>query len=151
MTSERFRVLAVAALVAMAACGGGEEAPPADAPAAAPATPPAAAMGSFDMAELTPALVAMGDSIFHGTLAGGLCQTCHGVDGKGMAGLAPDLSDTTWLNTDGTWQGIATTVQTGVPTPKQHPAPMLPMGGATLTPDQIRAVAAYVYRLSHPM
>jgi mono/diheme cytochrome c family protein len=96
-------------------------------------------------------MVALGDSIFHGTAGGGICFTCHGPDAKGMPGLAPDLTDTTWLNTDGSWQGIATTVQTGVAQPKQHPAPMLPMGGAQFTPDQIRAVSSYVYRLSHPM
>jgi mono/diheme cytochrome c family protein len=27
---------------------------------------------------------------------------------------------------------------------------MPPMGGAQLTPEQVRAVAAYVYSLSHP-
>jgi hypothetical protein len=26
---------------------------------------------------------------------------------------------------------------------------MLPMGGSALTPDQVRAVSAYVYSLSH--
>ena len=41
------------------------------------------------------------------------------------------------------------TIQTGVPTPKKAPAPMPPMGGASLTPEQVRAVAAYEYSLSH--
>ena len=38
---------------------------------------------------------------------------------------------------------------TGVPKPKEHPAPMPPKGGAPLTDDQVKAVAAYVYSLSH--
>ena len=37
----------------------------------------------------------------------------------------------------------------GVPKPKQHPAPMPPKGGAALTDDQVKAVAAYEYSLSH--
>ena len=148
--SGAIRLAVLAALVMTVACGGADEAPPADEPAAAPPATPTMS-GSFDAATITPEMVALGDSIFHGQAAGGICQTCHGPDGKGLAGLAPDLTDTTWINTDGTWQGIATIVQSGVPQPKQHPAPMLPMGGASLTPDQIRAVSAYVYRLSHPM
>ena len=41
---------------------------------------------------ITPALVARGDSIFHGRLAGGTCHVCHGEDAKGTTGLAPDLT-----------------------------------------------------------
>jgi hypothetical protein len=41
-------------------------------------------------------------------------------------------------------------VTNGVPNPKQHPGPMPPLGGAQRTPEQVRAVAAYVYSLSHP-
>ena len=42
------------------------------------------------------------------------------------------------------------TVMHGVPQPKQHQAPMPPMGGARLTREQAHAVAAYVHRLSRP-
>ena len=52
-------------------------------------------------------------------------------------------------NGDGSLTFIEHTVTTGVPKPKSHPAPMPPMGGASLSPDQIKAVAAYVYSLSH--
>jgi mono/diheme cytochrome c family protein len=34
-----------------------------------------------------------------------------------------------------------------VPTPKKAPAPMPPMGGASLSPDQVKAAAAYVHSL----
>jgi mono/diheme cytochrome c family protein len=108
-------------------------------------TPPPAAGGAGGEA----GLVALGDSIFHGSAGGGLCYTCHGPDAKGTT-LAPNLTDSTWLNTDGTLEGIRTIVTNGVPTPKSSPAPMPPMGGAQLSPDQIRAVAQYVYSLSHP-
>lgn len=97
---------------------------------------------------MTPQMIALGDSIFHGRAAGGTCQTCHGPDAKGTP-MAPDLTDAQWHNGDGSYQFIVTTVTNGVPRPMQYPSPMPPMGGAQLTPDQVRAVAAYVYSLSH--
>jgi mono/diheme cytochrome c family protein len=93
--------------------------------------------------------VALGDSIFHGQTAGGTCFTCHGQDEKGTA-LAPNLSDKTWIDGDGTYNYIVQRVITGVPHPKQYPAPMPPKGGANLSDAQVHAVAAYVYSLSNP-
>ncbi|HEY9514492.1 MAG TPA: c-type cytochrome, partial [Gemmatimonadaceae bacterium] len=84
-----------------------------------------------------------------GQAAGGTCFTCHGPDQKGTP-LAPDLTDKQWLDGDGSYQYIVQTVTAGVPKPKQHPAPMPPMGGSSLSQQQIQAVAAYVYSLSHP-
>lgn len=106
----------------------------------------ASTSGTAD-ASMAPQLVALGDCIFHGK-AGGTCQTCHGPDAKGTP-LAPNLTDSQWLNGDGSYQFISTIITNGVPQPKQHPSPMPPMGGAQLTRDQVRAVAAYVYSLSH--
>jgi mono/diheme cytochrome c family protein len=97
---------------------------------------------------MSPQLIALGDSIFHGQVAGGTCTACHGQDAKGTA-VAPDLTDNQWLNGDGSYQFIVNTVTNGVPKPKQHPAPMPPKGGAPLNDDQVKAVAAYVYSLSH--
>ena len=94
------------------------------------------------------AQIAEGEKIFHGQEAGGTCTACHGQDAKGTA-IAPNLTDSEWLNGDGSLAFIEHTVTTGVPKPKSHPAPMPPMGGASLSPDQIKAVAAYVYSLSH--
>jgi cbb3-type cytochrome c oxidase subunit III len=94
------------------------------------------------------AQIAEGNKIFHGQEAGGTCTACHGQDAKGTA-MAPDLTDNTWIHGDGSLSFIEHTVTTGVPQPKSHPAPMPPMGGASLTPAQIKAVAAYVYSLSH--
>lgn len=97
---------------------------------------------------ITPALIAHGDSIFHGKIGGGTCYVCHGQDAKGTQGLAPDLTAGKWLNGDGSYAFIVNTVQRGVPNPKESPAAMPPMGGANLAADQVRAVAAYVYSLS---
>jgi mono/diheme cytochrome c family protein len=96
----------------------------------------------------SPQQVALGDSIFHGQVAGGTCTACHGQDATGTA-VAPNLTDAQWLNGDGSYGFIVKTVTTGVPKPKEHPAPMPPKGGAQLTDDQVKAVAAYVFSLSH--
>jgi mono/diheme cytochrome c family protein len=103
-----------------------------------------------DTMPFAPGLVALGDSIYHGKVAGGLCFGCHGVDAKGTPGLAPDLTSGKWLHGDGSYAFIMKIVETGVPHPKTAPAPMLPMGGSKLGPAELRAVAAYVFSLSHP-
>jgi len=168
--------VAVAGL--LSACGGGDRAPAGGSDTAAggaPATPPpaadtqaaggtpapgdtqapsgtggdtggAAAGGGGGKA--SPKLIALGDSIFHGQAGGGTCYACHGQDAKGSA-VGPNLTDGEWLNTDGSLEGIVKTIKSGVPSPKKAPAPMPPMGGATLTNDQVQAVAAYEYSLSH--
>jgi mono/diheme cytochrome c family protein len=91
-------------------------------------------------------LIALGDSVFHGQAGGGTCYVCHGQDAKG-SGVGPNLTDSEWLNTDGTLAGITTTIKSGVPQPKKAPAPMPPMGGASLSADQVKAVATYVHSL----
>jgi mono/diheme cytochrome c family protein len=124
--------------------GAGAEAPP---PAAGDTAPAGGAGGDAAAGGGgASALVALGDSVFHGQVGGGTCYVCHGQDGKG-SGVGPNLTDAEWLNTDGTLAGITKTVQSGVPTPKKAPAPMPPMGGASLSPDQVKAVAAYVHTL----
>lgn len=98
----------------------------------------------------TPQMIARGDSIFHGRAGGGMCFTCHGPDAKGLKGLAPNLTDATWLHGDGSYAFIIATVEKGVPNPKEAFAPMLPKGGAKLSAEQVHSVSAYVYALSHP-
>jgi mono/diheme cytochrome c family protein len=100
--------------------------------------------------KITPAMLALGDSIFHGLVGGAACFGCHGPDGKGMPRLAPDLTSGTWLHSDGSFDAIMKTIETGVPQPKQAAGPMPPMGGGKLTADQLKAVAGWVYSLSHP-
>jgi mono/diheme cytochrome c family protein len=46
-------------------------------------------------------------------------------------------------------RGIAMTIRNGVMQPKKYRSPMPPMGGAQLTPEQVSAVAAYVWGLAH--
>ena len=97
-----------------------------------------------------PEVVALGAKIFQGKAAGGLCFSCHGANAKGMKGLGSNLTDATWLHGDGSYAFIVSTVEKGIQKPKEGATPMPPKGGAPLTGDQIRAVAAYVYSLQQP-
>ena len=96
----------------------------------------------------TPAMVALGDRIYHGQVGGATCTGCHGADASGSP-LGPDLTSGKWQWSDGTYQGIAATIAQGVPQPKRYRAPMPPMGGAQLSSDQLFAVSAYVWALNH--
>jgi len=93
-------------------------------------------------------MVALGDRIYHGKEAGGTCTACHGANATGTP-LGPDLAKNKWLWSDGSWAGITKTVTTGVSQPKQYRSPMPAMGGSQLTPDQVSAVSAYIWALSH--
>lgn len=146
---KAFALFAVVALAGLTACPG--DAPPADEPpmdTAPPAAPDAPTMG-MDPADLpegvTPEMVTQGEQIFRGQ---GICYTCHGMNAEGGP-LAPSLSDDQWVNISGRdYDEIIDVIRTGVAQPEQHPAPMPPMGGANLTDEQVRAVAAYVYSLN---
>lgn len=141
---------AVVVAVTLVACSkkeGGDGAAATDsaaAPAAATPAPAAPAAGNAP-AGATADMVAQGQQIFTST---GNCFTCHGPDAKGTA-LAPNLTDAQWLNISGTYDEIQNIVKNGVAQPKDpsHAAPMPAMGGAQLTDDQVKAVAAYVWSL----
>ena len=102
-------------------------------------------------AAITPALIARGDSVYHGQVAGGTCSACYGDEGKGNEALAPGFTSGRWLGGDGSYPFIVRVVAQGVAKPKQGQVTMPPNGGAQLTPLDVRAVAAYVYSLSHPL
>ena len=93
---------------------------------------------------VTVAMAREGQDIFHGE---GVCVTCHLRQGAGGP-LAPDLTYDVWLNIDGEYESIVNIVTTGVPQPIEHPGQMLARAGTSITDDQVRAVAAYVYTLS---
>jgi glucose/arabinose dehydrogenase len=123
----------------------------------APAKPPegthpdagaAAAAGGAVPEGATPEMVALGERIYRGQVGGAACTGCHGAIGGGSV-LGPDLTGKKWLWSDGSYPGIKKTIADGVPQPKQFRSPMPAMGGAQLTPDQLSAVAAYVWSLSH--
>ena len=96
----------------------------------------------------TKEMVLLGERIYRGEVGGAGCTGCHGSSGQGTP-LGPKLTEHKWLWSDGSYAGIAKTITQGVPQPKEYRSPMPPMGGAQLTPDQVSAVAAYVWSLSH--
>lgn len=96
-------------------------------------------------AAVTPAAVAQGDSIFHSK---GNCYACHGANAQGAVG--PNLTDAEWIHSDGSYDAIVKQVTTGVPKEASKSGIMMPpKGGSSITDDEVKAVAAYVYSLSH--
>jgi len=94
---------------------------------------------------VTPARIAEGGKLFKGP---GLCFACHGPEGKGATG--PDLTDTLWIHSTGTFSQIVQQIVQGVPQNRSKSGVMMPpRGGGQLNDEQIRAVAAYAWSLSH--
>jgi mono/diheme cytochrome c family protein len=150
MRRLKFGALAIMlTLVACADAGQNDAGTQTDTASGAAATPPAASepAGGATTGNLPPGTtqqdVTAGQQIFTST---GNCFTCHGADARGTQ-LAPTLTDSEWINTDGTLNGIVNVVNTGVAQPKQFPAPMPPNGGAQLSAAQVRQVATYVWSL----
>jgi mono/diheme cytochrome c family protein len=149
---ERSRAVIAAALVIMlAACGGGDAdsgaQPPVGEPPAQPGAQPAAPSvgANVQLPEgVTQEMVAQGQELFNQVV----CWTCHGQNATGGP-LAPALNDQQWLNVEGSFESILEVIHTGVPSPVQYTAsPMPPMGGAQLTEEQMRQLAAYIYAIS---
>lgn len=143
------------AMMGLVACGGDTtddadmgdmdmpEPPAAETPAPGAETPAA-----VDLPEgVTQEMVAQGEQVFTGRAGGGTCHVCHAMDATGTP-LAPDLTDDAWLNISGRdYDEIVQVVTNGVPEPVEAQAGMPPMGGASLSEENIRAVAAYVMTL----
>ena len=96
---------------------------------------------------VTDAMVREGEQVFAGV---GICTACHGPDATGIIG--PDLTDAEWLIGDGEYEQLVAQILEGV-TAAEATNPMRaimpPKGGAGITDAQVRAVAAYVWTLSH--
>jgi mono/diheme cytochrome c family protein len=142
------RYLSLPLFLAIAGCGGDGGAPAEGADEPETAAPAAEEVVAADMElpeGVTAAMVAEGETIFTGE---GLCFTCHMQGGVGGP-LAPDLTDDTWTNIDGSYESIVQNVIAGVLEPKEFVSPMLPRGGSSISDEQVRAVAAYVWTLSN--
>lgn len=113
----------------------------------APATPAAGAAQTSDSLPpgVTTEMVAKGKTLFGGA---GLCLACHGPDGKGSIG--PNLTDQTWLHGDGSYDSLVKLVTTGVMQKDSKTGQMMPpKGGSAISDADVKAVAAYVWSLSH--
>lgn len=94
---------------------------------------------------VTQAMVDKGNEIYH---KGGLCYACHGQDGKGLVG--PNLTDDVWLHSKGSYTELVDQITKGVPKEESKSGiPMPAKGGSTISDEEVKAVAAYVWRLSH--
>ena len=106
---------------------------------------PAAAQSAMP-AGVTKELIDKGNEIFHKS---GLCYACHGADGKGLVG--PNLTDDVWLHSKGTYEDIVNQVMKGVTKEESKSGILMPpRGGSSISDDDVKAVAAYVWSLSHP-
>ena len=94
-------------------------------------------------------MVKLGARVYSGQVGGAACTGCHGDHGQGSP-LGPALTSHQWLWSDGSYAGIQKTITDGVPQPKKYRSPMPAMGGAQLSPDQVKALAAYIYSISRP-
>jgi glucose/arabinose dehydrogenase/mono/diheme cytochrome c family protein len=92
--------------------------------------------------------VALGERIYHGEVANGACAGCHGSDANGSP-LGPPLKTGQFMWSDGSLAGISDTIASGVPKPKRYEGVMPPMGGSPLDKQQLAAVSAYVWAISH--
>ena len=141
------------AATAIAACSSGSattSSAPTPASAQSGATTTAKATSGGLPAGVTTAMIAEGDSLFHAAS----CVRCHGADAKG-AQNGPSLMGPTFMHVNGTYEDFVRLIMSGVPADsikdKTHRLAMRPKGGGQtpLTDDQVKAVAAYVYSLSH--
>ena len=96
-------------------------------------------------AGVTQAMVDKGNEIFHKQ---GLCYACHGQDAKGLVG--PNLTDDVWLHSKGSYEELVAQVTKGVPKEESKSGvPMPAKGGSSISDEDVKSVAAYVYSLSH--
>ncbi len=97
-------------------------------------------------AGVTEEMVSQGKEVYAGA---GLCYVCHGAEGKGMPGLGANLTDAEWVHSDGSFEGIVQTVMNGVESGKSTTGTAMPAkGGSGISDEQVKAVSAYVYKLS---
>ena len=106
---------------------------------------PAQTPGPAPTTAVSPELIAQGDKIFHGP---GNCYACHGGNAEGLVG--PNLTDAEWIHSKGTLDDITAQVLHGVPKEESKSGIVMPpRGGGNISDDDVKAVAAYVYSLSH--
>ena len=111
-------------------------------------TTPVAAQGKAPAAGPTPALAQKGDSIFHGP---GLCYACHGANAQGAVGPQPDR-----LGVDPRRRLLRLhrrdrDLRYSRRRRRRVASRCRPKGGSSISDEDVKAVAAYVYSLSHKL
>ena len=96
---------------------------------------------------VTVPMIKDGETLFKGA---GLCSACHGPDGKGVPSLGANLTDAQWLHSKGSYDDIVKQINAGVTADKSSTGVVMPpKGGSNITDAQVKAIAAYVWSLSH--
>jgi len=96
---------------------------------------------------VTDSAIAWGDALFHGPAN---CAGCHGDGGRGTD-RGPNITGAIWLHGPGTYESLTEWVKHGVPAARTYTGEAMPaLGGAPMNEDDARAVAAYVWSISHP-
>lgn len=130
-TRERvFAGLVLAAALGLGATGLPAQATPRDRPAG-----------------VTDSAIQWGRALYRGPAN---CSACHGRQGRGTA-YGPDLADAIWWHGPGSYEWLVREVAHGIPEQLTVTGqPMPARGEAPMNPDDVRAVAAYVWSISHP-
>ena len=96
-------------------------------------------------AGVTAEMVARGKTIFTGA---GVCFACHGMNAEG--GNGPSLADSVWIHSRGEYAKIVQVILSGVTAEEAKSGLVMPpRGGSAISDADVRAVAAYVWSLSH--
>jgi mono/diheme cytochrome c family protein len=96
---------------------------------------------------VTDSAIAWGKALFHGSAN---CSACHGEGGRGT-GYGPNITGALWLHGPGTYESLIEQVKHGVPASRSATGQAMPMRGwTTMSDDDVKAVAAYVWSISHP-
>jgi mono/diheme cytochrome c family protein len=96
-------------------------------------------------AGVTDSMLTFGREIYLGT---GQCARCHGEQGEGTAEGEP-LRAGTWKLGSGDYEWLTSIIRhSGVAARGRDGDPLAMRGPTLLSPDEIRAVAAYVWSIS---
>ena len=97
--------------------------------------------------EATDSAIDRGRALFHGSAG---CAACHGEKAL-YTDVAPPLSGALRLNGPGTYTWLIEHITRGVPAHRTMSGLAMPMRGwSNMSDDEIRAVAAYVWAVTHP-
>lgn len=94
---------------------------------------------------VTKEMIEKGKAVYAGP---GICSSCHGPAGKGIPSLGANLTDSEWLHSDGSYEGITKTVMEGVTAQASSSGiPMPAKAGTNISDADVKAVSAYVWML----
>jgi mono/diheme cytochrome c family protein len=98
-------------------------------------------------AGVTDSSIAWGRELFHGSAH---CSQCHGVSARGTD-QGPALSGVLWLHGPGTYRWLIEQIGHGLSAHESWSGKPMPSRAWSQMPDaDVRAVAAYVWSITHP-